>query len=879
MEEEPDMNVNLKKGVLNPDHPLLEKFQLALKEHLLLQINRMKEEIFEIESETKIKDAQREQLGVQTYEAQQMVCNQQKSLETIISNLETVTAAKEQVQNELELERKNHKDLVEKYHQSEKTNRELQNEIESVNLIIQQMTQWETKIESHISVNKRIAEKTRRDNMLAARENKQQDMLIYKLLVEIWKLESEIETINTQIRVKENEIEHLEQNVALGNTNVEALQSEYRCLMHSWNSVVVAIGNRDKGLECINEELTKLRERFKSTVSETDQVRKLIKKELMENERYTMIKSRFEMDIKNCTLQTEEEMKKKAVIDKEMLELQAILEGTDKEIEVIQNENQLRENALISLTKEFDRISAKKFELEEALLRNLEMQVVNNKISKNLAKIYSTMQVKKRDVEVIMTEAENKSSLIKSETESQKYKNDDNNRLLKEVLDQQAVLEKEADELQSEKDTYELLFRKREREVEVLNSKLEKVSTKPDISTSPQDFQILELEKYIEETQTSIKNLQMYWLREQNNILAVSNERQKQIHEINLLKKQTLILEQKNLKINDELEAYKKNEEKVSHNISNLQNKGVSLCENLFKKRNKKIDLDRNNSLLQTHYDSKLKEAELHLLQIEAEIAEIEEDKVTLSRELMDANREALEWDKKLLMAREALGLMKNERSAGGEVDNMKLEIHRMEVIYGQLKKAQEKLLKDLEYCLSRRNSIYMTSEARQKRNGPKEDRTRFNYQRKMDNLRNKMKQMDNEIKELKVKKRKSIDSAEAKEREIYECNQEANTLLEYSDDLLDQLETTKSNRQFNFELLVMQQKKHSMYHYLSMGRNTYTVYKTAEQLTSEYSKQKDMNGRLAKLVENLRSDFPNYDHPLNRINNTLKIAALTMYT
>ncbi|KAG5870506.1 hypothetical protein JTB14_006838 [Gonioctena quinquepunctata] len=166
------------------------------------------------------------------------------------------------------------------------------------------MSQWESKIESNITVNKRVSEKTRKDNIMISKEKKEQDMLIYKLLTEIWKLESELETLNSQIKVKDSEMEEMEQTVAVGNTNVEALQSEYRCLMHSWNSVVVAISNRDKGLECLQEELNKLQETLKSIQSEIEQVKKLTKREFQDNEKLTMIKSRIELDLRNCTTQT-----------------------------------------------------------------------------------------------------------------------------------------------------------------------------------------------------------------------------------------------------------------------------------------------------------------------------------------------------------------------------------------------------------------------------------------------------------------------------------------------------------------------------------------------------------------------------------------------
>lgn len=65
---------------------------------------------------------------------------------------------------------------------------------------------------------------------------------------------------------------------------------------------------------------------------------------------------------------------------------------------------------------------------------------------------------------------------------------------------------------------------------------------------------------------------------------------------------------------------------------------------------------------------------------MESEITQVEEDKVALSKELIDLNREALAWEKKIQMCVEAKHTIDKERSEGGEVGNMKAEIHRMEV-------------------------------------------------------------------------------------------------------------------------------------------------------------------------------------------------------
>lgn len=62
------------KACLDPNHPILKRFQEALKEHYLFQINRLKSEIFDYEAETKKVNEERDQLGIEAYEAQQMVC-------------------------------------------------------------------------------------------------------------------------------------------------------------------------------------------------------------------------------------------------------------------------------------------------------------------------------------------------------------------------------------------------------------------------------------------------------------------------------------------------------------------------------------------------------------------------------------------------------------------------------------------------------------------------------------------------------------------------------------------------------------------------------------------------------------------------------------
>lgn len=52
----------------------------------------------------------------------------------------------------------------------------------------------------------------------------------------------------------------------------------------------------------------------------------------------------------------------------------------------------------------------------------------------------------------------------------------------------------------------------------------------------------------------------------------------------------------------------------------------------------------------------------------------------------------------------ETIKNMRDERSGGGDIAVMKSEIHKMEMRLSHLRRAQEKLIHDMEFCVSRRD-------------------------------------------------------------------------------------------------------------------------------------------------------------------------------
>ena len=54
---------------------------------------------------------------------------------------------------------------------------------------------------------------------------------------------------------------------------------------------------------------------------------------------------------------------------------------------------------------------------------------------------------------------------------------------------------------------------------------------------SPLEVKILSLEKNIAETTAKSEKLQQFWLRQQGHLIALANQRNEQVHNINLMRK------------------------------------------------------------------------------------------------------------------------------------------------------------------------------------------------------------------------------------------------------------------------------------------------------------------------------------------------------
>lgn len=127
--------------------------------------------------------------------------------------------------------------------------------MDRVSLMLKHIDKWEKEIESDLLTSQTISDKTRKQKILLAKQKREQDMLIYRHTSDIWRIQAESDTLDIKIKIKENEREKLCEAVIFGNADIEAMQLEHKCLLHSWGSIISAIGLRSKALKELNQDL------------------------------------------------------------------------------------------------------------------------------------------------------------------------------------------------------------------------------------------------------------------------------------------------------------------------------------------------------------------------------------------------------------------------------------------------------------------------------------------------------------------------------------------------------------------------------------------------------------------------------------------------
>lgn len=862
-EEEEDSDGETEMVVLDPDHPLMRRFQKALRDHLEKQREKVTLELRELLEAVKNKHTDREDIGVELYGIQQELARHQMMLEKNHDEYSKLNQGRTQMEQLLYEVRKQYKDKQTLINEERKKGAELQAEVENLALRLFYMENAKEDVRSDIAVMKRAAEKAESEVMKAEVDKQQQDLYVDRLVEQVDKLREDIALFDAQLTAQSEETRAAKEALMEARMEIESISLEKKQLYQQWNSSLIGMRRRDEAHAAMQEALNQQQQRILSLQTEIEGFKKSISREQEQNEKLTLILSKTEQDIATVKKMLTACQNKHEALKTEYATYTRMLHETEQALNRANTDKTLRMNELNALRKEIEKEYAEKVRLEDAIVEQLRSQLTLDKASQYTDKLVKQLHIRIREMDQQVAVVENdisKETLEVSHTRARAER-------LKNILQELDEEIKQKNEIISKSEAEivkrNAMIERKQGIIDQYNKKLEQmIAQAGGVELGPLEIQINSLHKSIEAEQQEIVDLKQMWLRDQNELVALSKENDSQNISVLNLKKQITILSQKKLRIEGEISNQNCETNDIKRSIRNMENDMMKLNMLLHKESGIEHSLEQDNILMENEFIGSLKEAEMASIQMQARLDNLREEKERLLNSLVEAERQIMLWEKKTQLAKETRAAVDSEIGQG-EIRAMKAEIHRMQVRYTQLMKQQERMIQEMEKAVSRRDTIVSRGDAQAKTN--KKILTKGTFQRQMNELKKKIKntiqeanRCDEDLSELRQHQQVLAHQLEEKQLNVQQ-------LQNNSDTLDGDIERLLENKQRNMAELLARQQKAKYYQQVKDGRYT-RLCRTDAALDSELQKQIDRMQNMTAILERLSQEYPHVQPGLRKV-------------
>ncbi|XP_014468728.1 PREDICTED: coiled-coil domain-containing protein 40-like [Dinoponera quadriceps] len=858
-------------NVLNPDDSLMKKFQDALQEHLTRVDKKLSDEILELEAQIKSIEKEREAIGLQLYNAQQEITKQQMSIEKYQSTIANVISLREEKDAYVKDAKNFHKITHAKLLDEKKKEESLTYELEQFTALQARFSEWQAELESNLTISKQVSKKDRIIQQELITQKQQKDCIIYKLMEEVWRIKTEIANLDIQLQLKNKEKIEISQMITDVNTDLEALHKQHVNLCSAWNSVILNITKRNKVYEQLNTEREKICDSLNTLRAEVEKLKKDTFKEAENNETLTSVHIRIEDNIQTNSKLMAMENDKLDNLQSELVKLGKFSQQEQYEFDLINGEWQCLLYEEGEIDKEFAKFFNKHNELENVIYSKLEEKVTHDKTARYLNKLLLDSKESTQEQESLLMEAENSYGKKLLELEQLNLTIPEEKLEFEELLQNNAARGKEIDEIQKEIKKHEIIIERKQVKIVTLNKTIEEMlSHTGGEEISPFDIKIISLEKNIEETRQNNQKAQQYWIRQEGHMITLSQQRDLQLQELNLLNKEIMIMEQKNLKIEHALEMLDKEESNMEKILNLLQQRLVQMNAQLVIQRSLKEELEDKNFITKNEGVQSLEDAELDLIKLQSDLKQLHEDKALLKGDLGTAQQESLSWEKKMQLMQETIKNLRDERS-NGDIAVMKSEIHKMEMRLSHLRRAQEKLIHDMEFCVARRDVMLDKVMGKFKKDPKGQHNQKVIFYKRLADQKLKIKQIMKDTKKIENR----MQELKNQIRDIVEKCDESRATLKTIEDVVPSVDQeiiqTEAIKYHNLQSLVFKQRKAKMLQDIRSGRYK-MLFKSEVTLNEEFQNEQILHDYLKNVMERTSQDFPLLKNNIRKILLTLEI-------
>ena len=698
------------------NHPLMQKAQNALIEQLKETQYRLGIELIDKKTELKYQVQDREVIGVQLYSLQQQLARLQISLENSHNEYNALVEKRLQEEDMLKRVEENNSEQLARLKDHQKQHKNYISELDSLTETLRQIDTYNQEVESEIAITRRATYKAEQSITSLEKYKESQDAYVDNLNKQVKQLKEQILLNVGQIESQKSETIEALKVVEDTVKELEVIASEKKQLIIQWKSALSGLSRRDEALSQASAALANAESAVHDYDVEIDAAKRNQQKEQAKHESLVNVRDRLESE-----LQWVEESLNNIKIERDMLQERFTLLSKSnqqtiaevKRVELISK--QLVTDADATL-QNLQVVTLERQRLEEELVLSMSTSSNVNKAVVNLNKEQEKMVQK-------IHKLENEGTEIENEIARTKLDNLNSSSLLDQLSERLAGCQKELHDKEQLIEKYSIEIRQRTDEIEKkmyrvdrLNKKYEKMieSAGGEENLGPLENTIRNLNKEIDAVNSECKELERDWLKKQTELVAVASEGDTLAEKNNESQARCTILTQQQLRLTKDLRVLQTDVKSAQQSNIDLQKDVSKLNVLISTNHDSEADLQNANYVLELGCIEELKDMEKDSVALQAQIAETKSSKDCMLDEILEEERQALLWEKKIQLekeTREALDPTVGQQ----ETQNMEKEIHRMALRLDALKREQERLSSEMERAILKRTAISNRFEGKQR--------------------------------------------------------------------------------------------------------------------------------------------------------------------
>ena len=688
-------------------HPLMERAQKALTAQLKATQDKLKIALLEKEEDLKRHGQDREGLGVQLYSLQQQLARIQITFEGAHNDYNRIVDTRLQEEEMLRNINKNNSEQEELVNEHKKQYKKYGTELDSLNETIQQIEKYNQEVQGEIALTRRATYKAEQSMTTLEKHKGDQDTYVDNLNKEVKDLQEKIGLYSGQYQSQKEETDEAKGVIDDTKVELDSIAREKRGLMIQWKSALNGLSRRDEALAKASLALATAERAVSDYDVEIESTRREIQQTQAKHESLVSLRDRLENE-----LQWVEENLAKIKLERDQLEerytlLQKSLTQTDGEAKKLDGLAKQLGAEAETLLQSLQVVTQERQKVEAQVAQANSMHGQTNKAVVNFQREIKKMMDKVHGEENVANGIENEIARTKVDRLNASAFNDQlreqHGAVMKELAGKEGMISKYQIEIRQRTDEIE----KKMYRVDRLNKKFDKMieSAGGEENLGPLENTIRNLNKETETTLEECKELERDWLRRQTELVTSTTEGDSLSEVNNELQARITILTQQQLRLTTNLSSLAQEVKEAQQNNINLTKDVAKLNILISSNHDQEGQLQHENWAVERACIEELKEMERDCVQLESSVVEIRTSKSTLLDEIMEAERQALLWEKKIQLDKDTRAAL--DPSIGqGEAQAMEREIHRMELRFGALQREQERLAVEMEAAIHKRSAI-----------------------------------------------------------------------------------------------------------------------------------------------------------------------------